>query len=275
MKKQVLCILLLFSTPLFFTGCFFTSQSYNHGKLLNPGESLITLGVGLKTFPRMNKAVSSDDNYYYNDTSSTPIEVDSALYRWVTLCIDYRLGFLAKYPFGKGMEIGCHIEQMLASITGVYQEKKHREAYPPTNEITCRFGFKDITLRKSIFHHNIALGWIIGLWIDNGWLAEYATGWEFEKVIPYISVRSFLKPTDALKKMDEGISVNEQDDSFWQHDFKLNFRVAGGASVKLPERIVFLPDYISPEVSLTFPNSSFSKRCSFSMSIGMRWLNGI
>jgi hypothetical protein len=270
-KVKTTAYLALLLIALLQTGCFFTSQSYNHGKLLNPGESLFSYGTGIKSFTSMKEqSIDSAGISIYSN--------DSTIYKWVTLCIDYRLGFLEKYPFGKGIELGFHIEEMLRSYKEKYdwgysnEERKQMDGYPPIVEVSARLGIKDITAKRSIYHHNIGLGWIIGLWIDNGWLIEYACGFEFEKTIPYLSIRGFLSPTNSF---DSKRASFIESNSYWKHDRKANIRTTCGISLKLPERIPVIPDFISPECSLIFPNNSIGNRTGYSFSIGLRWLNGI
>jgi hypothetical protein len=269
--------LLLFS--MLFPGCLISTQSFNHGKLLNPGERLFSAGFGWKYASR----------YFYQDTwydslnnKEIPI-FDTARYNWAAFVIDYRSGVLRKYPFGRGLEIGYHLETALRMKRVI--EKRYscdedcRVAYdtsyeselhsPPLLEIETRFGFPDRTLEKCIFHHNLCLGWITGQYVDNGWFAGYAAGWEFWRIIPYVNIKLFCTATD---KMNEAW----WDDStfFKQHDRKFVMRISGGTSFILPYNHTLLPEFISPEVSLMFPNFSIGQPVGVSFSTGIRWMLG-
>ena len=254
----ILPIVLLLTLP----GCLITTQSYNHGKLLNPGERLMTLGIGgRRSSPYLKKI-----EYQYIDTLDREIEKeikDSTRYNWGTCTFDYRVGILRRYPFGKGLETGFHLEAAFRR-----DHKGVPQFYgPPMLEIDTRFGLPDLLMKKSIFHHNISAGWIIGYWVDNGWFAGYAAGWEFDRIIPYVSLRVLRTATDALNEP-------VMDDFFTKHNRSWLVRIAPGISLKIPDGARILPEYISPEVSLAFPNYSTGQQVGINGSIGIRWMLG-
>lgn len=86
-------------------GCLIATQSFNHGKLLYPGERLISTGMGWKY-----SAKYFLDNEYDETSGTYKDTFDSTRFGWFNLVIDYRIGILQKYPFGKGLEIGYHLE---------------------------------------------------------------------------------------------------------------------------------------------------------------------
>jgi hypothetical protein len=189
---------------------------------------------------------------------------DSTRFNWVTYTLDYRVGVLRKYPFGKGLETGFHVETVVRRAGS----KEYEFFSPPTLEIDTRFGLPDIVIRKSIFHHNVNFGWIVGYWVDNGWFIGYAAGWEFIHFIPYLSTRLFITATDAIDK-----SLDDKN-YFSEHDRKWGARLTGGFSWKLPFNYSLLPEYLSPEISVAFPYFSTGQKAGISGSLGIRWLMG-
>ncbi len=248
-------------------GCLITTQSFNHGKLLNPGERLATHAFGWRYStrcipPRDSHAVGFDEygySYPLNRTVRDPPRLG-----WFTYTYDYRVGVLRKYPLGKGLETGYHLEV-------AFRGDPHDviEFYgPPVLEIDTRFGLPDITLRKCIFHHNVNAGWMVGYWIDNGWFLGYAAGWEFDHCIPYVSSRLFLTATDARDKSPDDTSY------FTKHDRTWGGRIACGISLRLPFNFSWVPEFITPECSFAFPNYSTGQHVGFNASLGIRWMLG-
>lgn len=238
------------------SGCFVATQSLNHGKLLNPGERLITTGYGWK--------YSAKYNSHHDDITTNRDIIDSTRMGWLNLIFDYRIGILRKYPFGRGLELGYHLE---------YAQRKEKGEIVPYNlpllEIDTRFGLPDFTLHKSIFHHNVNAGWDIGQWVDNGWFLGYAAGWEFNIVMPYISLRYFSTATDLFSRED-----SSPDSAFIKHERTRGVRLCGGASLKMPVNHNFIPEYITPEVSLIFPNFNKHQPVGFSFTLGISWIPG-
>ncbi len=249
--------------------CNFTSQSYNHGKLLNPGDAMATIGAG-GYFRHKDEGL-----HYYQD----PYEkADSSAKHWWSLCIGYRLGVHDKVPFGNGIEFGFQVEgamrvstyRYLSGDYVIFESRELEFDMPPALEFDVRMGFNSITLKKSIYHHNCSIGWIVGYWVDNGWFAGYAGGWEFKKIMPYGNIRFLLTATDAI---ESDISVGS-DNFFTTHDQRLNVRLAGGMAWRI-KKMPILPDYISPEVSFIFPEFSYKSEIGFTYHIGFRWTNGL
>jgi hypothetical protein len=242
-------------------GCLITTQSFNHGRLLNPGERIMTHAVG----GRRSSPLARPDYYYDDSAGHSRLETtrDSTRYNWTTYTFDYRVGVLRKYPFGKGLETGFHVEAAFRGLPGA----NFKFYGPPVLEFDTRFGLPDIIVGNSIFHHNVNAGWMVGYWVDNGWFAGYAAGWEFEHFIPYLSARVFLTATDALTKPI-------MSDFFTQHDRTWGGRITAGVSYKLPYNYSIIPEIISPEVSFTFPNYSTGQHVGVNAAVGIRWMLG-
>ncbi len=260
---------LLALLPLFFlTSCYYSAHSYNHGKLLDPGNSMFTFGVG-----GTSQSIVNEDAYtsyeYFESVDGVDVTADSNLTStiWRSLALNYQLGVHDKYPFGGGIEIGILFE-------GQYYRSNAdggvRSDILPSLDFNTRLGFKDVVTEKSIFQHNIELGWTTGMWLDNGFFVGYAAGWEFEWMIPYCGVRAVLMPTNLLKN-----EYLPGEDEFWAYsNRKFNLRLAMGVSLKFTKR-KFIPDYITPEFTLTGPNGSPHERVNGHFHLGFRWTNGL
>ena len=242
---------------LLFPGCYITTQSFNHGKLLNPGERLLTHAIGGR---RASPPMPREDTFASDDASR---RYDSTRYNWVTYTLDYRVGILRKYPFGRGLETGVHSE-----IAFRGKSLNDLKMYgPPELEFDTRFGLPDKPVGPGIFHHNISVGWIVGYWVDNGWFGGYAAGWECDRYIPYLSARLVRTSTDALSKPI-------MDKFFTEHDRKWVGRISAGCSYKLPVNYSLLPDLLSSEVSLVVPDITDSRNVGVNGALGIRWMLG-
>jgi hypothetical protein len=207
-----------------------------------------------------------DSNYYYDYYDSTKfIPTDTISYMTPIGALDYRLGVLAQRPFGKGLEIGFLFEFPIS------EEGESWRAL--LLQYDARLGLPMVPLTKSIYHHNIDIGWVVGEWVDNGWFLEYAGGFEKGNVTPYCNVRITRTATDVMFKAIHDYSYGFGSEKFLTyHNKGWNLRTCAGASLKL-SRLPVLPDFIVPEVTFFYPNGSL-KTAGFSWHIGARWLNG-
>ena len=225
---------------------------------------MVTIGAGQRQFYK----VLWRDSVAQNTTVRTS---DTTVYQGVSICLDYRLGILRKLPFGQGLEIGFHLEGPVQfEPTGSWAQSGEYLG-PAALELDSRFGFKDFSLGKGILHHNMALGWTIGAWIDNGWYAEYAAGWEYKWLTPYVDVRAELVATDPTS--DD--SLTESYTPFKYEKRSWTTRTAVGVAIRVPHIFFLLPAYISPELSFIYPNYSGISHYGITYHIGLRWLNGM
>ncbi len=259
--------LLVIIISLFISGCYYTAQSYNHGKLLDPGNSMFTVGAGASMQDVPGHLVYNYTDYNYDDSGYgmdyyDSIGVETRI--WRNIALNYQLGVHEKYPFGGGLEIGLLWE------FSYYKERGDRSSEVlPALDFNVRTGFKDIVLSRSLYQHNLEIGWTTGMWVDNGMFLGYAGGWEFENIIPYAGLRLIYMPTNLL----------EHEDVFWEdnfefHDRKFNARIAIGATIKISE-IRVIPDYITPELTFTGPNASVIDDYNATFHVGFRWTNGL
>lgn len=261
MKRFPLLFLLLFT--FLFTGCYYTAQSYNHGKLLDPGNSMFTFGAGASFQSSLiyqngpyDYSYDYDPDYYYIDTLVQEKKL------WRNIALNYQLGVHDRYPFGGGLEVGL-----------LWEFSYYKDFYGtasdvlPALDFNVRCGFRDVVLPGALFQHNVEIGWTTGMWVDNGMFLGYAAGWEFQKIIPYVGLRAIYMPTNLLEH-EEWIG------EFENHDQKFNLRGALGASVKL-KKMPFFPDYITPELTLVGPNASVIDDFNATFHVGFRWTNGL
>jgi len=245
---------------------------------------MFSLGGGWKKSTRYFRSYTNVYDSAINKTKR--IDTDSSSLNWLNIVLDYRAGVLRKYPFGKGLEIGYHMESAFRWHTKIdsslnfdpndgtlkqeYDTTGYPEGFsPPLLEIETRFGFPDYTLSRCIFHHNMSLGWITGQYVDNGWFAGYSAGWEFSRCIPFVSTKLMLTGTDKLNS-----SLTSDLTFFNKHERTFVGRVSGGASLLLPSNYSFIPEYITPELSIMYPNFSHAQPLGVSFSVGIRWLLG-
>jgi hypothetical protein len=238
--------------------CNFATTSFNLGKLLLPGESMTTCSFGRKSV--------YDIEMEYRDRYDSTRNIWTTEYRPIDTitdgfwcgAIDFRIGLLSHYPFGKGLEIGflAELPTQMNTFWGV-----------PLLQFDARLGLPIRPLQHSIYHHNIDIGWIVGGWVDNGWFAEYAGGLEIGKFIPYGNIRITRTPTDIFGQ--DGMS---EIDFLSHHNRGWNVRTCLGVSMRLP-RWVILPDFIVPEIAIYYPNSLLELP-GISWHLGARWQYG-
>jgi hypothetical protein len=253
-RMQRYKLLTVFILPLI-CACNFSAMSFNLGKLLLPGESLVTAAAGERGYYE----IKQHENWSWDDTTGigrADTTYDTANYYDVNAAIEYRLGVLSKFPFGKGAEIGILFE---------YPVQMRTSAVWPLLQFDVRLGLPMMPLRSIPMHHNIDLGWIVGYWIDNGWFAEYAAGLEIGKYIPYGNVRLTRTPTDQYDKTND---IN----FLVHHKRGWNTRACFGISMQLP-RWIILPDFIVPEITLFYPNAAL-KSPGIGGHVALRWQYG-
>jgi hypothetical protein len=239
--------------------CNFATTSFNLGKLLLPGESMFTVSAGKTSSYTLDR---QEDWVRDPNTGIGKLDTlnDTSTYFGPSAAIDYRLGVLSKYPFGKGVEIGFLIE---------YPVQMSRYRAPPLLQFDARLGLPMMDLGRMAYHHNMDIGWIVGGWVDNGWFAEYAAGIEIGKVIPYGNVRITRTPTDIFNDEEDVF----EDEFLMHHNRRWNVRGCLGVSLQLP-RWPIVPDFIVPEFAVLYPNALL-KTPGISGHIGLRWQYGL
>jgi hypothetical protein len=275
--------LFLFTLVLTLSSCYYTAHSFNHGKLLDPGNMVFSVGAGISSqeaasaefweYDYSESTSDTGDDYFYSDGEMDPSPYSSGTYTtvpaqnriWRSISFNYQLGVHEKYPFGGGIEIG-----LLTEFTYFKTDYGRSTEMLPALDFNVRLGFKDVVTSSAIYQHNVEMGWTIGMWLDNGMFLGYAGGWELEKVIPYVGLRAIYMPTSLM----EHLTWMGETDFFEKHDQKFNLRLALGVSMKI-RKMKVLPDYIAPEITITGPNGGPNQNVVPNLHIGFRWTNGL
>jgi len=237
-------------------GCFYSLQSYNTSKIIDPGDMQLTTGFG----PVFQTVSIKEDNSSSIDTLHAK--------GFLNFCVAYRLGIHDRFPFGNGMDIG---------FQGEIQLYKYHDAAGysvntlPVSDLNIRFGLpsKDIQ-DKTTFSQSILAGWTIGAWIDNGWYLEYGYSFEFARMIPYMAIRGMITPTDPVR-YNTDIKDNIID-AKKRHHQKYNLRTSLGTAFKTKCRGI-IPSLITPEISFVFPNASVPGKYAVGIHLGLQWSN--
>jgi len=258
------------------SSCLYTTHHFNTGQLLEPGNTTVTLGAGLShsadiTCPdgyygdvirdstRALKCIQSGSNIVLNGvpTQRSPTYIDplSASNSFVNGSLSYRLGISGKAGFLTGLEMGMHIEG-------------------PTNPISGEFDLQmGLRAPKFLDYHSFSLGWSIGAWADNSYFIEYAASKLIYANPLFFNVRETYLATQR----------GDQDSSTTLKKFRSKRRWISQASIgwkwTLPT-IVIVPDFIIPEIGITFPLAPtgtdpipelFLHKMDWNLSFGFGW----
>jgi hypothetical protein len=235
------------------SGCLYTTHHFNTGRLLEPGQSSLTLGAG--PFHSLDYGCPEASGAYnygtYEITDSTGTHcmgstqfIDSIgnmnyrsdsvphVHAWNSTLkgsLGYRLGVHG--PFGPfaGAEIGLHLEG-------------------PTNPASAEFDLKlGLPLPKGIpFHHSLSGGLGIGAWADNSYFGEYALSRAFGANDLFVNYRATYLASQ-LSDLDKSESRRH-----FQTRRRLIHQASLGFLWTLPD-IPVLPDFLVPLVVLTYP----------------------
>jgi hypothetical protein len=275
MKNLILCLGIAL-LPFGAGGCFFTTQSLNCGKLLQPGSSRLDLGVGPRTFidrwqeyrsqQELDSILTRYPQYQYvwelpESLQYTYRDTRVAMKAW---SLGYRLGIMANYPLGKGLEIGWKVEGPVSLDSG---------GVAVSMEFDARAGFKSLVLGRGLLHQNIGAGWLIGQWVDNSWYGEYAVGWEYKRLILYANYRGILSGTNFLSSPNGPMEY--ANDGFGLGRFRpsrrsWNNRVCLGSRWHLGDWII-IPNDVTLEAASLFPHYQASGGFPVLLSLGLQW----
>lgn len=260
-----------------FTGCHMTAQSYNYGKILDPGDSKFTFGCGGTVRNELNQSFSTwdyeeDEKIDYSDRYQNNSIV------WWRQALAFRLGIHDKIPFTNGFDIGFHLEgtyyrDEIDRNSDYYWEEDEKSMFSdilPMLDIDIRMGLPSAYTNRFNYNHMIGVGWTVGSWKDNGWFIDYAGGFEFKSVIPYYSLRALWAPTNVIEDNDNIFD----DDYFTSHNRHFAVRGVVGCALRI-KKIPVIPDYIIPEMSLVGPNFSMKNDLGFSFQLGFQWVGGL
>ncbi len=241
-------------------GCLFTTQSFNRGKLLQPGVSRFGGGVGVTPISEENFGPVTMRDTFYTWTSYKSTGWERKNIR--SFSVQYRLGVLEKRPFGNGLEIGWMVQAPVAIYSG----------YAAVLELDSRFGFNPWVTESGVMYHNVSLGWDIGQWVDNTWFAEYAVGYEHGPITPYFNIRAIAGGTDFFGHSRDPIASDSVGGLGRFDSSKRVFKGRATAGIALATgEIPFVPDYIIPEMNAVFPDYDTLRNVGMSFSLGFQW----
>lgn len=233
------------------SGCLYTSQHFNSGRILEPGETSVTLGYGKAHFLEAQcpdqydvaTRTASDPpvcrSWYagggLDGTPGYPRAEDSILpVAWESIntpkfSLGYRLGVRKQWGPLTGIELGWTLEA-------------------PTNPISLEFDLKVGLPSPKAWKvdHSLSGGWGIGMWADNSWFLEYAASKTLGNQTFYLGYRYTALATQP----------QDLEDSFEEWKFAHRPRDIQQASLgwffRLPE-IAVIPDFLGPQVTVTTP----------------------
>ncbi len=233
------------------TGCLYTTHHFNSGRLLEPGKTAVTVGMGREKLYSENcpegfslthdaqgaPSCLNQGSRYLNqdllgpgdipDTSAIAPNIGSQ--NLPKFSLSYRLGVRGPWGPFTGVEMGWLIEA-------------------PTNPGTVEFDLK-LGLpfnAKYRAHHSLSAGWGVGMWADNSYFLEYAASRDLGKHALYANYRfTWL----ATQPSDLDSSFNNW--KFTSHRRYVN-QAALGLYLKMPEWIL-VPDFFTPQIIFTFP----------------------
>ncbi len=259
------------------SGCLYSTQHFNTGRLLEPGHSSITLGAGtLRSFDygcpddgrtfefsdstgahceRFTFGGSIDSNGKYGESR----DIFDRTQTWSNspkASLGYRVGVSGKWGYFTGTEIGLHLEG-------------------PTNPVSGEF---DLKLGLPVpagrpYHHSLSAGWGIGIWADNSWFLEYALSRSFGGNDLFVGYRGTYLASQ-IPDLDDA----ERDRRFVsKHRFIHQADV--GFKLILPD-IPVVPDFLVPMAVLSYPLAPFHTDAVpeyllddhlWDVSLGMGW----
>jgi hypothetical protein len=149
--------------------------------------------------------------------------------RAISESLGYRLGIHGPMGPFPGLELGVHLEA-------------------PTNPVTGEFDLKlGLPVPEGLpWRHALSAGWGIGAWADNSWFLEYAVSRAFGPYGVYFNYRGTRLATQYADMADP------EKASRFSRAQRLIHQAALGFEWRLPD-IPVVPDFLSPQVILTYP----------------------
>jgi len=227
------------------TGCLYTTHHFNSGRILDPGQTAVTIGIGRSSIYSQGCPDGYGRDYdttatahpcapYFGGSSARPVDTAHVPEAVTSITIPkfslgYRLGVRGPWGPFTGVEMGWHLEAL---------------TNPGTVEFDLKFGLP--VPEKFHAHHSLSGGWGVGMWADNSWFLEYAASRDLGKHAVYGNYRyTWLatQPADLTYSFDHWRFVSHRN---YAHQAAL------GLYLKLPD-IFLVPDYVTPQVNFTFP----------------------
>lgn len=234
---------------LLLSGCLYSTQHYNSGRILDPGRTSVTLGAGQQRGFKYDCA--QDYSIWWGlDSTGTRcrgseyvpdagggqgayIERTKPAIRTNTsspkASLEYRLGLHGRWGPFPGFDGGLHLEAPTNPASGEFDVKMGLPAG-----------------RRSAWAHSLSAGWGIGLWADNSYFLEYALSLPVFRHALFGNYRATYLATQAsdLKEAETRRRFDSRR--------RLIHQASLGFLWNLPELAV-LPDFLAPQVNLTYP----------------------
>lgn len=244
--RGLLAVFALIALSSLLTGCLYTTHHFNSGRILEPGQTAVTFGYGRSRIYEQgcpdgwNQPVGDSFSTHcerYRPITSSAFVRDSVIRQRVTsmsvpkFSLGYRLGVRGPWGPLTGVEMGWHLE----AVTN-----------PGTIEFDLKFGLPLPASMLARHHHSLSGGWGVGMWADNSWFLEYAASRDLGRHSVYGNyryTRLATQPTELENSFDTW--------KFESHRSHAH-QAALGFYLRLPD-IFLVPDYVTPQATLTFP----------------------
>lgn len=219
------------------SGCLYTTHHFNTGRVLEPGKTAVTLGMGRATFydeicPKGYFRTTSEkgdqvcaDELTYSDT--VPQVLEKILTPKISL--GYRLGVRGAWGPFQGLELGWQMEA---------------PTNPGTVDFDLKFGLPAPGGMR--LDHSLSAGWEVGMWADNSYFLEYAASRPFGANALYANYRFTWLATqqgDLERSFEEWKFVSKRRYAN-QFSFGFDWKI---------RKIFLIPDFISPQIFILFP----------------------
>lgn len=230
-------------------GCLYTSHHFNSGRILEPGNTAVTLGYGNMKL----RAPDCEDYSYWTDTDSLGVtrcvrhtwdsigggrmDTTDIILRESSLprfSLGYRLGVRGPWGPFTGVELGWHMEA---------------PTNPGSVEFDMKFGLPNF--KSPNFHHSLSGGWIVGMWADNSFFGEYAASRAFGPGSDAHALYFSYRLTRLATQPTEVFGTDSLSNSF-MHNNRTAHQGTVGLQVRLPAWPV-VPDYVSPQATFSTP----------------------
>ena len=214
------------------SSCLFTSQHFNTGKILLPGEKVNSYGLTRGPLYFCDGDLEKDSKghshcvEYESDWGVEHISESSV----PSFSIGWRLGVRESWGPLTGVDFGYHIE------------------FPGTLDFDVRWGLPNFKIPN--FYHNVSTGWGIGAWADNNWFVEYAAGYEL--LGRYILYANFRETWLSTQFADLTLNAKPEEDIF-KHARSFMHQLSVGTRVNFAATSSLLPTYLHVNAHYGFP----------------------
>lgn len=258
---------LLVAAPLL-SGCLYTSHHFNSGRILEPGRTAVTMGFGLQPYvevectDKYSSPQTKDGKLICLDYSEGPagsgpdtLPPEYSDARLPTFSLGYRLGVRGKWGPFTGVELGWHLEAPTNAASAEFDVKLGLPAPTPWS-----------------VRHSLSGGWLVGMWADNSFFAEYGVS----RLLGEHSVFGNFRGTWLATQPDdlaggEGFQLHFERKQRWVWQGSAGIYLRVGA-------VALIPDYFVPLLTVTYPSVpslggtiSTRDRTQWNFNLAMGW----